>query len=272
MQGRLDNGYHQVRMIMQTVDLGDDLRFERTEGEIHIETECGEIPVGPDNLISRAITLMQKEYNIGGGLRVKLDKHIPIAAGMAGGSTDAAAALKAMNVLYGLGLSDEKLREQGVKLGADIPYCIMGGTVLSEGIGEILTPIEAMPDCTLVIAKPAVSVSTKEVYTRLDSHKIEVHPDVDGMIRAIGQGDLLQIASKLGNVLESVTAKMHPVISQIKQEMIATGAIGSLMSGSGPTVFGIYNRRADVENAVNALKTRFTDLNLFVTRPVSPVR
>lgn len=266
--GRLENGYHQVKMIMQTVGICDVLTFEKTGGEIEISSDSGELPNGPGNLIYKAIRLMQETYGIEGGARVFLEKHIPIAAGMAGGSTDAAAALKAVNLLYGLGLSEEELRKIGVKIGADVPYCIMGGTALSEGIGEVLTRLEPMPDCFLLVAKPPINVSTKEVYEALDSREITEHPDVDGMIRAIREKDLKGIADRLGNVLADVTQPKYPVIGELRELMMAQGALGSLMSGSGPTVFGIFSSEEAAQAGAEQIRKKGLTGQVFVTRPM----
>ena len=265
--GRLENGYHQVRMIMQTLELCDELSFERTDGEILITCDGAELSLGEDNLIYRAIALMQREYGIKGGARVHLKKRIPIAAGMAGGSADAALTLKAMNRLYELGLTQERLRELGVRLGADVPYCIMGGSALSEGIGEILTRIAPMPECTILLAKPEEGVSTKYVYETLDSREIPVHPDVDGMRRAMEDGDVRAMAAKLGNVLETVTMEKLSEIGQIKVLMRSGGALGSLMSGSGPTVFGLYEDRAKAEADAERILEGKLASGVFVTKP-----
>ncbi len=266
--GRLENGYHQVKMIMQTVGICDVLTFEKTGGEIEISSDSGELPNGPGNLIYKAIRLMQETYGIEGGARVFLEKHIPIAAGMAGGSTDAAAALKAVNLLYGLGLSEEELRKAGVKIGADVPYCIMGGTALSEGIGEVLTRLEPMPDCFLLVAKPPINVSTKEVYEALDSREITEHPDVDGMIWAIREKDLKGITDRLGNVLADVTQPKYPVIGELRELMMAQGALGSLMSGSGPTVFGIFSSEEAAQAGAEQIRKKGLTGQVFVTRPM----
>lgn len=267
--GRLENGYHQVRMIMQTVGICDVLHFERTEGEIVITSNLGDLPLGEDNLIYKAAALMRDAYSIAGGLRVRLEKQIPVAAGMAGGSSDAAATLKAMNLLYGLGLSEEALRKLGVKIGADVPYCVMGGTALSEGIGEILTELSPMPECFLLVAKPEINVSTKYVYEQLDSHEISLHPDVDGMMEAIREGNLRGVTERLGNVLETVTAEKYPIIGQIKETMMDCGALGSLMSGSGPSVFGIYQEREKAELAMAKIREKGLAKQVFVTEPVA---
>ena len=267
--GRLENGYHQVRMIMQTVGIHDTLTFERTSGEIRITSDAREIPLGEDNLIYKAASLMRERFQIAGGVSVHLEKRIPVAAGMAGGSTDAACTLKAMNLLYDLGLSEEELCGLGVRIGADVPYCITGGTALSEGIGEVLTKLSPMPECVLLVAKPEIGVSTKEVYERIDRHEIRNHPDVDGMQRAIAENDLDGVVKRLSNVLATVTEEMHPVVQKIREVMLSQGALGSLMSGSGPSTFGIF----ESEEKAGAAGERIRELGLakqiFVTKPVS---
>lgn len=247
--GRLENGYHEVKMIMQTVDIYDELTFERIPSGISLTTNHGELPLDENNLIYKAVCLMQKTYGISEGVKVHLQKNIPVAAGMAGGSTDAAATLKAMNELFDLQVSDEELRKLGVKIGADVPYCIMGGTALAEGIGEQLTALSKAPDCYLLVAKPDINVSTKYVYEHLDAKEVYKHPDIDGMVEAIKAGSLEGITERMGNVLENVTIVAHPVIATIKERMLALGAVNSLMSGSGPTVFGIFT---DKEKAIKA--------------------
>ena len=267
--GRLANGYHEVRMIMQTVGIHDTLTFEKTEGEIVLSSDAGELPLGEDNLIYKAAKLVRETYGVSGGVKVHLEKRIPVAAGMAGGSTDAAATLKAMNLLYDLRLSEEDLCGLGVKLGADVPYCIMGGTALSEGIGEVLTKLAPMPECVLLVAKPDINVSTKEVYQALDSQSVQWHPDVDGMRQAIEEGRLEGIYSRLGNVLETVTVAKHPIVSEIKQEMLGNGALGSLMSGSGPSVFGIFDDEEKARAAGESIKKKGLAKQVFVTGPVN---
>jgi 4-diphosphocytidyl-2-C-methyl-D-erythritol kinase len=267
--GRLANGYHEVRMIMQTVGIHDTLTFEKTEGEIVLSSDAGELPLGEDNLIYKAARLVKETYGISGGVKVHLEKRIPVAAGMAGGSTDAAATIKAMNLLYDLRLSEEDLCGLGVKLGADVPYCIMGGTALSEGIGEVLTKLAPMPECALLVAKPDINVSTKEVYQALDSQSVPWHPDVDGMRQAIEEGRLEGIYSRLGNVLETVTVAKHPIVSEIKQEMLGNGALGSLMSGSGPSVFGIFDDEEKARAAGESIEKKGLAKQVFVTGPQS---
>lgn len=263
--GRLDNGYHLVKMIMQTVGIYDELTFTKTSGEISITSDCGELPLDQNNLIYKAILLMKERYHIQESVKVHLQKNIPIAAGMAGGSTDAAATLKAMNVLFDLEADEKTLCEIGVKIGADVPYCIMGGTALSEGIGEILTKLPKAPECILLVAKPDINVSTKYVYEQLDSKEAYPHPDVDGMVEAIQCGDLTGITTRLGNVLENVTVEVHPIINTIKNVMLSEGALGSLMSGSGPTVFGIFASEEQAKKAYDVIKREQLAKQIFIT-------
>ena len=266
---RLPNGYHEVKMVMQSVGLWDELTLERAEGGITITTDADGLSTGEDNLIYRAARLMLDKYGCP-GLRVHLQKNIPIAAGMAGGSTEAAAVMKGINHLYRLGLSPAQLMEDGVAIGADVPYCILGGTALAEGIGEKLTPLPPLPPCHILIAKPDISVSTKYVYEHLDADGLEAHPDIDGMVQAIRDGSLRGVLERMANVLETVTVPAHPVIADIKARMRELGAADSLMSGSGPTVFGIF-RQEDRKLAEAALE-QFGQEDLagqaFLTTPV----
>ncbi|MBE5874813.1 MAG: 4-(cytidine 5'-diphospho)-2-C-methyl-D-erythritol kinase [Lachnospiraceae bacterium] len=263
---RLENGYHEVKMIMQTVGIYDELTFERIPSGIVLTTNHGELPLDENNLIYKAVRLMQENYGISEGVKVHLQKNIPVAAGMAGGSTDAAATLKAMNVLFDLQASEEELRELGVKIGADVPYCIMGGTALAEGIGEKLTTLPKAPDCYLLVAKPDINVSTKYVYEHLDAKEGYAHPDIDGMVEAIKTGSLKGITDRMGNVLESVTIEAHPIIATIKERMLALGADNSLMSGSGPTVFGIFTDKDKATKAYEQVKKEQLAGQVFVTQ------
>ena len=187
--GRRENGYHDVRMIMQSIYLYDTVKLtKQKEPGIRVETNLGFLPTGENNIAYKAAKLLIDEFGIDEGIRIRLDKHIPVAAGLAGGSSNAAAVLFGMNRMFGLHLSMEELKERGVKLGADVPYCIMRGTVLAEGIGEELSVLPPMPKCAVLIAKPPVSVSTKAVYEALDSKEITEHPDIDGSLTAEGRG------------------------------------------------------------------------------------
>lgn len=255
--GRKPDGYHEVRMIMQTVGLHDRIDLYRTaEPGIRLETNLFYLPSNEQNLAYRAAALLFDEFGIEEGLSIRLRKFIPVSAGMAGGSTDAASVLYGVNRMFGLGLTTSQLMERGVKLGADIPYCIMRGTALSEGIGEKLTRLPSMPQCQVLIAKPGISVSTKVVYESLDAMELkpEDHPDIDGMIEAINRQNIHEIAGKFGNVLELVTAGKYPVIGEIEQVMKAEGAVNAMMSGSGPTVFGLFTNPQAAQNAYERLR------------------
>lgn len=266
--GKRPNGYHDVRMIMQTVQLFDRLMMEKIkEDKIELTTNLSYVPCNEQNLVYKAIDLMKKEFQIKEGVRVHLEKHIPVSAGMAGGSTDCASALYGMNRMFSLGLSIKQLMELGVRLGADVPYCILRGTALSEGIGEVLTRLPAMPDCYFLIAKPSISVSTKFVYENLKIDEITKHPDIDGMIKALKEKDLEGVANRLENVLETVTIKYHPIIAQIKQFMLDSGAMSALMSGSGPTIFGIYNNLETAKNALFALRRQRLAKQSYLVEP-----
>lgn len=263
---RRADGYHEVKMIMQTVDIYDELVLERRkEPGIELRMDNSELPSGGDNLICRAADLLFREKKITGGVNISLTKRIPIAAGMAGGSADAAAALRGVNELFDLGYSLKELQALGVGLGADIPYCLAGGTMLSEGIGEILTPLPAPPAAHLVIAKPDINVSTAFVYGNLHADRLAWHPDIDGMIAALQKGDLDGITGRLGNVLETVTVKAHPVIEQIKELLRKQGAENALMSGSGPTVFGIFKEKETAARAAEAVERGRLAKQIFVT-------
>ena len=263
--GKLPNGYHEVRMVMQTVGIYDELTFEKMESGIEVTTDSAELPTGEDNLIYKAAKLMKEKYHIQEGIHIHLQKNIPIAAGMAGGSTDAAAAMKGISRLFGLDISLLELMEMGVDIGADVPYCVIGGTSLAEGIGEKLTPLELAPECYVLVAKPDINVSTKYEYEHFDLEKIERHPDIDGMVEAIGIGSLQGILDRMENVLETVTIPAYPVIDDLKQRMKELGAVNSLMSGSGPTVFGIFLEKRAAQMALDRLEQEQLAKQIFVT-------
>lgn len=264
--GKRENGYHDVRMIMQSIYLYDEVKIEKKDTpEIEVVSNLNFLPTGEDNIAYKAARLLQEEFKISDGVKITLKKHIPVAAGLAGGSSNAAAVLFGMNRMFRLGLSQKSLMERGVKLGADVPYCIMRGTVLAEGIGEELHKLSAMPKCTVLIAKPPVSVSTKTVYEALDSKEITEHPDIDGIIEGLERQDLKKIAGCMGNVLEDVTIPMHPVIDEIKQVMKECGALGAMMSGSGPTVFGLFESRAGARDAQRRIREKALTRQVYVT-------
>ncbi len=263
---RREDGYHEVKMIMQTVDIWDRLTFAiSSEPEIELAVGGAPLPAGRDNLIYRAAELIKNEKKIDRGIKITLEKNIPVAAGMAGGSTDAAAVFHGFNELFDLSMSLEEMKKLGVRIGADVPYCIMGGTALSEGIGELLTQLPAPPECVLAVAKPDIDVSTKFVYENLHADRLERHPDIDGMAEAIKTGDLKGITERMENVLETVTIREYPVINKIKELMKTKGAVSALMSGSGPTVFGIFMEREDAQKAVDDIRKQGLARQVFVT-------
>lgn len=262
---RREDGYHEVKMIMQSIGIHDELTFTKQAEGISLRTDHVDLPTDGNNLIYKTARLIKEEYKITEGVRIDLKKRIPIAAGLAGGSTDAAAVFKGMNELFGLGMTEEKMCELGVRIGADVPYCIMGGTAIAEGIGEKLTPLPDAPNAVVLIAKPDISVSTKDVYRRLNVSELKVHPDIDGMTKAVIRHDLCGIIERMDNVLESVTIRMYPIIDEIKNFMKEHGALRAMMSGSGPTVFGIYTNQAKAAEAYMELKKTGLAKDIFVT-------
>ena len=236
-----EDGYHDVRMVMQTIGIYDRLIITKIpEEDIRIKSNLFFLPVNENNLIYKAAKLLKDSFGFAGGVEIDLNKFIPVSAGLAGGSTDAASTLFGINRLFDLGLSTKDLMELGVSIGADVPYCVMRGTALAEGIGEKLTALPPLPRCWILIAKPPINVSTKLVYESLDMNGVDRHPDIDGLIDAIKRQDINGVCSLMGNVLENVTVPLYPVIESIKNDMMDNGAINAMMSGSGPTVFGIF--------------------------------
>lgn len=266
--GKREDGYHEVRMIMQTIRMYDQLDMRKSvEPGIHLTTNKKYIPVDENNLVWRAAKLMMDTCGIIEGVSIHLHKVIPVAAGMAGGSSDAAATLVGMNRLFHCGLSKEKLMELGVQIGADVPYCVLRGTALAEGIGEKLTVLPPMPDCWILIGKPGISVSTKYVYTTLDLNTDTVHPDIDGMKKALEDGNLYGITERMGNVLQDVTIPAYPEVERIKEQMKALGAVNAMMSGSGPTVFGIFDNEEKAQKACQKLRESGSCQQVFLTVP-----
>lgn len=267
---RKEDGYHEVKMIMQTINLHDQIHMKKIEeDEIKIRTNLYYLPNNENNLAYKAAKRLKDEFNLPGGVFINLKKVIPVAAGMAGGSSDAAAVLFGMNKMYGLKLSMQELMDRGVKLGADVPYCIMRGTALAEGIGEKLTKLPAMPKCHILIAKPPINVSTKFVYENLHANdlKPEDHPPVDTQIEALREGNLEKLVANMGNVLERVTVPEYPVIDEIKKVMMDNGALGSMMSGSGPTVFGIFTSYTKAKEAYEKIEQSGLSKQIYLTTP-----
>ena len=262
-----EDGYHEVRMIMQMINLYDRITLRRsTEPGIRVTTNLPYLPVNEDNLVYRAAKLLMEEFKVTVGAEIELQKYIPVAAGMAGGSSDAAAVMVGVNRIFHLGLTKKQLMERGVKIGADVPFCIMRGTALAEGIGEVLTPLPAMPHCSLGIAKPKIHVSTKFVYGNLKASELKEHPDIDGQVQALREGSLEQLVAKMGNVLETVTVPAYPVIDEIKKTMLKNDAMGAMMSGSGPTVFGIFEREERAQEVCRLLKKEGAAKQVYLER------
>lgn len=303
--GRRDDGYHLVRMIMQTVDICDevtvtvrpsagftggaehvagsgadtdagrkaDANTGRPEdaGQITLTCDVPEVPTGRDNIAWKAAAALADIYGLKQDIDIHIIKRIPMAAGMAGGSTDAAAVITALNTLCGLNMSQEEMDSVALKLGADVPFCLRRGTWLSEGIGEQLTRLDDAPPCYVLIANPPVSVSTGEVYRALDAIEAPQHPDIDAMIGRIEDRDLQGLASVMDNILALVTQPLHPEIEVLRQKMMDHGALGSLMTGSGPTVFGLFDKKEKAEEALREFeKDRFVR-KCFITGFVSEV-
>ena len=264
--GKREDGYHEVRMVMQTIQMYDQLEIkESKEPGIRLTTNLPFLPCNDGNLVYKAAKILMDEFDIRQGVDMNLTKFIPVAAGMAGGSSDAAAALVGINRMFQLGLTKRQLMERGVQIGADVPYCVMRGTALAEGIGEKLTRITQVPDCFVLIGKPGINVSTKAAYESLQLDKISSHPDIDGMIGDIERGDLLAMTQKMGNVFEPGIIEKYPVIGEIKALMESHGALKAMMSGSGPTVFGIFDNREKMEAAAEVLRESRLAKTVFAT-------
>ena len=234
------DGYHNVEMIMQTVSLYDLILVDKTEKNISISTNLKYLPVNEKNIAYKAALEFFKYTSITGGCKIMIHKNIPVAAGLAGGSGNAAAVLCSLDKLYNTNLSSDELMDIASKLGADVPYCIMGGTALATGIGEILTPLPSIPKCNILMVKPPISVSTAAIYEAIDTAEIDKRPNTNAMIDALAQKDLKSVAQNLSNVMGNVTETMHPIVKGIRRKMLMNGALGAVMSGSGPTVFGIF--------------------------------
>ena len=257
--GKREDGYHLVEMIMQTIDLYDLIEInEKDNDQITIKSTSDEIPLDCNNLVYKAANLIKKTFNINKGVEIHIKKNIPVAAGMAGGSSNAAAVLVGLNKLWNLNLSNQQLEKIGLKLGADVPFCINGGAVLASGIGEELTPIKGLTkDVCILVCKPDLFVSTKEVYECIDSKDIDKRPNNKFLIECLKNEDTRQLAQNMFNVLEGVTMDKHPVIQQIKDIMTNNRALGAMMSGSGPTVFGLYENREDAVKCKAILEKQF---------------
>ncbi|WP_300259353.1 4-(cytidine 5'-diphospho)-2-C-methyl-D-erythritol kinase [Clostridium sp.] len=268
--GKREDDYHLLRMIMQTVDLYDVIDITKSKGS-SISISCNKhyVPTDERNLAYKAAVLFRDEFNIKDGVKINIKKNIPVAAGMAGGSTNAAAVLVIMNKIFNINASLEVLKQIGLKIGADVPYCIEGGTALCEGIGEIITPLKPFENKILVVLKPNFGVSTKEVYTNLDINKIRKHVNIEGLIQAMENDDLDYVSKNMKNVLENVTLKKHTILKNIKEDMRKSGALGAMMSGSGPTVFAFFDDMLTAQRAFEFLKGKYKYSDVYITRTIN---
>ena len=264
--GKREDGYHLLRMIMQNIDLYDEIIVEKQSRDITIECNKNYVPTDSRNLAYKAAVAFKERYNISEGLKIKIFKNIPVSAGLAGGSTDAAAVLKLMNKIFEVNAPKEELMELGLKLGADIPYCIQGGTALCEGIGEKITQLKPFKDKILVIVKPPFGVSTKDVYKAFDLSKIVFHPRTDDIIKAMENDDIDFVANNMKNLLENVTLRKHRVILNIKEAMKSYGSLGTMMSGSGPTVFAFFDDMLKAQKCFEKMKEKYNEV--FLTRTI----
>ena len=258
--GKRDDGYHNVEMIMQTVSLFDLIILDKTSGEIGISTNLKYLPNNDKNIAYKAVSLFREKTGIRGGAKIIIHKNIPVAAGLAGGSGNAAAVLCALNLLYNTNLSADELFKMGAKLGADVTYCIMGGTYLASGIGDILTPLPAAYEAYILLVKPPINVSTQSIYAKMDAAQITRRPDTAAMMEALKNGNLQAIADNLCNVMETVTQAQYPEIRGIKAKMVSNGALGAVMSGSGPTVFGIFDDYMKAKASADSFSYQYKDV------------
>lgn len=264
--GKREDGYHLLEMIMQSIDLYDELNIEKQNEDITIKCNKPYVPTDERNLAYKAAKLFIEKYQINSGVSININKNIPVCAGLAGGSTDGAAVLKAMNEIFGIHASDEELMELGLQLGADVPYCIKGGTALCRGIGEEVTKLNDFKDKILVLVKPPFGVSTKSVYQEFDLSKARSHPNTDVLIKAIEENDLTLVANNMKNLLENVTLRKHKILISIKEEMKNSGSIGTMMSGSGPTVFAFFDDMLKAQKCFEKMRVKYNDV--FITRTI----
>lgn len=264
--GKRDDGYHLLRMIMQSIDLYDTIEINKVNSGINLKCNKHYVPTDERNLAYKAAKIFMETYSIGSGVEIELIKHIPVSAGLAGGSTDAAGVLKLMNKMFNINASEEELKALGLKLGADVPYCISGGTALCEGVGEKITQLKGFKDKILVLIKPPFGVSTKEVYKSFDLTKVIFHPRIEALIEAMGNDDLYFVANNMKNLLENVTLRRHRVLMNIKEEVKIEGSIGTMMSGSGPTVFAFFDDMLKAQVCYDNMKKKYKDV--FITRTI----
>ena len=263
---RESDGYHLLKMIMQNIDLYDEISVEKQKEGITISCNKNYVPTDSRNLAYKAASLFKETYNIEDGVHIDIVKNIPVSAGLAGGSTDAAAVLKLMNKIFEVNVSDEELMDIGLKLGADIPYCINGGTALCEGIGEKITTLQPFKDKILVLVKPSFGVSTKEVYKSFNLDRVRVHPKTENLIEAMENDNLYYVANNMKNLLENVTLRKHNILIKIKEDMNRYGAVGSMMSGSGPSVFAFFDDMLKAQRCYEKMKKYYREV--FLTRTI----
>lgn len=264
--GKRADGYHLLEMIMQSIDLYDEITIEKQKEDITIKCNKQYVPTDEKNLAYKAAKLFKGKYNINDGVYIYIKKNIPVCAGLAGGSTDGATVLKIMNSLFNVNASNEELMELGLKLGADVPYCIKGGTALCEGIGEKVTELKNFKDKIIVLVKPPFGVSTRSVYQEFNIEKARNHPDTNLIIEAMEKDDLRLVCSNMKNLLENVTLRKHKILINIKEEMRYYGSIGTMMSGSGPTVFAFFDDMLKAQRCFEKMKEKYNDV--FITRTV----
>ena len=263
---RESDGYDLLKMIMQNIDLYDEISVEKQKEGITISCNKNYVPTDSRNLAYKAASLFKETYNIEDGVHIDIVKNIPVSAGLAGGSTDAAAVLKLMNKIFEVNVSDEELMDIGLKLGADIPYCINGGTALCEGIGEKITTLQPFKDKILVLVKPSFGVSTKEVYKSFNLDRVRVHPKTENLIEAMENDNLYYVANNMKNLLENVTLRKHNILIKIKEDMNRYGAVGSMMSGSGPSVFAFFDDMLKAQRCYEKMKENYREV--FLTRTI----
>ncbi|NLX63928.1 MAG: 4-(cytidine 5'-diphospho)-2-C-methyl-D-erythritol kinase [Clostridiaceae bacterium] len=265
VKDRLASGYHSVEMIMQTIDLFDIITVERTQSDVSIQCDDPQLPCDHGNIALKAAELFFEKCPYKGGARISLKKNIPIAAGLGGGSSDSAGVLKALNRLYDNCLTDTELAEISGRLGADVAFFLSGGTQYARGIGNELTQLPDLGDVHILLVNPGFPVSTKFVYENLDISNMGERPDIPGIIDAIKRRDINFVAENMRNVLESVTLKKYPELKTIMNKLIESGALGSLMSGSGPTVFGIYQSGDKAEAAKEEFLKQYANVYHTIT-------
>ena len=254
--GKRPDNYNEVKMIMQTINIFDKIYIEKVEKGIVLESDTPNIPNDDRNIAYKAANYVLNQYDIDSGVKIKIEKNIPISAGLAGGSTDAAAVIKGMNKLFGLNLDNNTLLKLGEKMGADVPYCMLKNTALATGIGEKITKLPNIGSIDVVLIKPRFGVSTASVYKNFDYSLPKKRPDFDILINAITNRDINTLAHNMVNVLETVTQTKNPVIKDIKEQLVSNGAIGAMMSGSGPTVFALFKDNHSAKNAYEVMKNK----------------